>query len=52
MFLISAVNSSSFKTHSDPIFFRLELLNIDDTYKSGVHIFYENLPTSLHDLFI
>jgi len=35
MFLISAVNSSSFKTDSDPIFFRLELL----------------LPTSFHDLF-
>ena len=29
---IRAVNNSSFKTHSDPIFFRLELLNLDDTY--------------------
>ena len=33
---IRAVNNSSFKAHSDPIFFRLELLNFDDTYKLGV----------------
>ena len=40
---IRAENNSSFKAHSDPIFFRLELLNLDDTY--------ENLPTSFHDMF-
>ena len=33
---IRVVNNSSFKAHSDPIFFRLELLNFDDTYKLGV----------------
>ena len=27
---IRAVNNSSIKAHSDPIFFRLELLNLDD----------------------
>ena len=48
--------NSSFKAHSDPIFFRLELLNLDDTYKLGVlsfmhKYFYENLPTSFHDMF-
>ena len=31
-----AVNNCSFKAHSDPIFFRLELLNLDNTYKLGV----------------
>ena len=35
---IRAVNNSSFKTHSDPIFFRLELLNLYDTFKLGVFI--------------
>ena len=48
-----AVNNSSFKAHSD---FRLELLNLDDTYKLGVlsfmhKYFYENLPASFHDMF-
>ena len=51
-----AVNNSLFKAHSDPIFFRPELLNLDDTYKIGVlsfvyKYFYENLPTSFHDRF-
>ena len=50
---IRAVNNSSFKAHSDPVFFRLELLNLDDTHKLGVHSFMhkyfnENLPTSFH----
>ena len=45
---IRAVNNSSFRAHSDPIFFRLELLNFDDTYKLGVlsfmhKYFYETL---------
>ena len=53
---IRAVNISSFKAHSDPIFFRLELLNLDDTHKLGVlslmhKYFYENLSTSFHDMF-
>ncbi len=53
---IRAVNNSSFKAHSDPIFFRLELLNLDDTYKLGVlsfmhKYFYENLPASFQDMF-
>ena len=53
---IRAVNNNSFKAHSDPIFFRLELLNLDDTYKLGVLSFmheYVNkiLPTSFHDMF-
>ena len=53
---IRAVNNSSFKTHSDPIFFRLELLNLDNTNKLGVlslmhKYFYENLSTSFHDMF-
>ena len=53
---IRAVNNSAFKAHSDPIFFRLELLNLDDTYKLGVlsfmhKCFYENLPTSFNDMF-
>ena len=53
---IRAVNNSSFKAHSDPIFFRLELLNLADTYKLGVlsfmhKYFYENLPASFHDMF-
>ena len=53
---IRAVNNSSFKAHSDPIFFRLELLNFDDTYKLGVlsfphKHFYDNLPASFHDMF-
>ena len=53
---IRAVNNSSFKAHTDPIFFRLELLNFDDTYKLGVlsfmhKYFYGNLPTSFHDMF-
>ena len=53
---IRAVNNSSFKAHSDLIFFRLELLNLDDTYKLGVlsfmhKYFYENLPASFHDMF-
>jgi len=35
---------------------RLELLNLDDTYKLGVvsfmhKYFYKNLPTSFHDMF-
>ena len=30
---IRAVNNGSFKANSDPIFFRLELLNHDDTFK-------------------
>ena len=33
---IRAVNNSSLKAHSDSIIFRLELLNLDDTYKLGV----------------
>ena len=38
------------------IFFRLQLLNLDDTYKLGVlsfmhKYFYENLPASYHDMF-
>ena len=33
---IRAVNNSSFKSYSDPTFFRLELLNLDNTYKLGV----------------
>ena len=33
---IRAVNNNSFKAHSEPIFFRLELLYLDDTYKLGV----------------
>jgi len=53
---IRAVNNSSFKAHSDPIFFRLALLNLDDAYKIGVlsfmhKYFYENLSTSFHDIF-
>ena len=53
---IRAVNNSSFKAHSDPIFLRLELLNLDDTYKLGVlsfmhKYFYENLPASFQDMF-
>jgi len=53
---IRAVYNSSFKAHSDQIFFRLELLNFDDTYKLGVlsimhKYFYENLPASFHDMF-
>jgi len=52
---IRAVNISSFKAHSDPILFRLELLNLD-TYKLGVlsfmhKYFYENLPVSFHEMF-
>ena len=44
------------KVHSDPIFFRLELLNLDDTYNLDVlsfmhKYFYENLPASFHDMF-
>ena len=39
---IRAVNISSIKAHSDPIFFRLELLNHDDTHKLGVFLFYIN----------
>ena len=43
------------KVHSDPRFFRLELINLDDTYKPDVlsfmHKFYENLPTSFQDMF-
>ena len=51
-----AVNNSSLKEHSDPIFFRLELLNLDDTHKLGVlsfmhKYFYKNLPASFHDMF-
>ena len=43
--------------YPDPIFFRLELLNFDDTYKLGVlsfmhKYFYEKLPASFHDMFI
>ena len=55
---IRAVNNSSFKAHSDPIFFRLELLNFVDTYKLGVlsfmhKYFYENLPASAdHDILL
>ena len=53
---IRAVNNISFKAHSDPIFFRLELQNFDDTYKHGVlsfmhKYFFENLPASFHDMF-
>ena len=52
---IRAVNNSSFKAHSDPTFFRLELLNLDDAYKLGVlsfmHYFHENLSASFHDMF-
>ena len=48
-----AVNNSLFKAHSDPFFPRLDL---HDTYKLGVlsfmhKYFYENLPTSFHDMF-
>ena len=53
---IRAVNISSFKAHSDPIFFKSELLNLYDTYKLGflsfMHkYFYENLPASFHNMF-
>ena len=41
---IRAVNNSSFKAHSDPILFRLELLNLDDTYKLGA-------LSVIHDIF-
>ena len=38
---IRAVNNSSLKAHSDSIIFRLELLNLDDTYKLGVLSFIQ-----------
>ena len=53
IFSVYVLNQDNFKFQ---IFFRLELLNLDDTYKLGVlsfmhKYFYKNLPTSFHDMF-
>ena len=36
---IRAVNNSTFKAHSNPLFSKLKLLNLDDTYKLSVLTF-------------
>jgi len=50
---IRAVNYISFYAQSDPIFFRLDLLNLDDTYKLGILSFMHKYfyPTAFHDIF-
>ena len=36
---IRAVNNSTFKAHSNPLFSKLKVLNLDDTYKPCVLTF-------------
>ena len=36
---IREVNNSTFKAHSNPLFSKLKVLNLDDTYKLCVHHF-------------
>ena len=53
---IRAVNNSTFKAHSNPLFSKLKVLNIDDTYKLCVLTFMhgyfnDNLPSSFLNMF-
>ena len=53
---IRAVNNSTFKANSNPIFSKLKILNLDDTYKLCVLIFMhgyfnDNLPSSFQNMF-
>ena len=38
---IRAVNNSTLKAHSNPLFSKLKVLNLDDTYKLCVHHFIQ-----------
>ena len=53
---IRVVNNSTFKAHSNPLFSKLKLLNLDDTYKLSVLTFMHgyfnnNLPSSFQNMF-
>ena len=53
---IRAVNNSTFKAHSNPLFSKPKLLNLDDTYKLSVPTFMhgyfnDNLPSSFQNMF-
>ena len=53
---IRAVNDSTFKAHSNPLFSKLKVLNLDDTYKRCVLTFMhgyfnDNLPSSFQNMF-
>jgi len=52
---IRPVNNSTFKTHSNPLFSKLKVLNLDDTYKLCVLTFMhgyfnDNLPSSFRNM--
>ena len=53
---IRAVNNSTFKTQSNPLFSKLKVLNLDDSYKLCVLTFMhgyfnDNLPSSFQNMF-
>ena len=53
---IRAVDNSTFKAHSNPLFSKLKVLNLDNTYKLSVltfmhGYFHDNLPSSFHNMF-
>ena len=53
---IRTVNNSTFKTHLNPLFSKLKVLNLDDTYKISVltfmhEYFNDNLSSSFQNIF-
>ena len=53
---IRAVDNSTFKAHSNPLFSKLKVLNLDNTYKLSVLTFMhgyfnDNLPSSFQNMF-
>jgi len=53
---IRAIHNSTFKAHSNPLFYNLKVLNLDDIYKFSVLTFMhgylnDNLPSSFQNMF-
>ena len=56
IFAKKAVNNSTFKAHSNPLFSKLKVFNLEDTYKLSVLMFMhgyfnDNLPSSFQNIF-